>query len=436
MPQIKIHAHTSLVGADAKVFFDFITQHQQRNVSFFKKGMSVSFNDSMISFEDDVLFEEASGSFTCNFLGQKLGEGSYGVVYDVDQSMTLSSIEFSPSGYRQPQVVKIQHHCHCDRWGSCFHHNTLGMLEKEYRVSAKTQHLDVHRPILNDEKTVSYTVMNKLPGVNLCDILDNDLQKKPALSLQHRIELSLALFKAAKDQITALNLIHFDIKPGNIMVDFSVLPIRVNFLDYAFGEEIAPGNMEVLTRCHVGTMSYISPEVFLTEDYYHATAAIDLFALMRLLMLIWGGRDISFGDMPYHQRQQYFIEAQNLDQLFRELPEDQVVTLRHLGLDAMIRAILTIGLSRNPHDRGTIDDAILAFHKIYHIYQEVKQEIPMDVAAKACAKLERPLSQKRKASEDGEMPLPPVRIDFQLSFFGPKRQAAPAIPGDTIKNTL
>lgn len=409
MPQIKINADASLVGSDAKIFFDFLTQQNQLQVSFFNKGFSVSFNDHLISFEDNVLSEEISENFTCHFIGQKLGEGNFGTVYDIDKSVIISPIEFIPSGYIQSQVVKMQHHCECRDWESCINHNSLKMLKQEHDATAKAQHLGIHPPVFSQDKLSSYIIMNKLPGVDLFDILENDVQRKPGLTLEQRIELSLALLKAVKEQITALNLIHFDIKPGNIKVDLRTSPMTVKIFDYASAQEIAPGDKGLVTNSQFGTMAYISPEVvWASSDPYFATPAIDLFSLMRILMLIWGGRDNSFGDISMYEREIYLTSPQNLDQLFRELPEYQTVMLRKLGLDGLISACLARGLNRFPERRGTIDEAIMSYQQILDTYKRTLQSEPLlKGSAKACATLGGPLSLKRKHSDDLDEPSSP-----------------------------
>jgi serine/threonine protein kinase len=432
MPTLSINPKTCLSGDDAKEFFDFLTQQKQQNISFFKKGYSPCFNTKHISFEQDVICEDldAQGAYTCNFVGRKIGEGGFATVYNIDKSVTVSNVEFSPSGYSQPEVVKVQQHCECiDE--KCSNHNTLKMLEEEYQISVKVPHLGVHKAILQQEKRVSYSILNKLPGTELFEILVKDRLPHPRLTLRQRIELSLGLLQAVKTQVSGLNLIHLDIKPENIMVDLTTVPMTVNFLDYAFGQQIPEGNNGLMVSKHAGSKGYTAPEVVLSSGEYFVTPAADLFSLMKILMLIWGLTDSSYGKSSFRDYQLYLRRPQNLSLLFKSVPSDQKALLCQLGLDTLINASLTKGLARPASERGTIDEAIESFQKIHDIYtQSLKAKSSITPSEKQVKSVvEKPLPLKENRS-NGLIAISAYAL-FQPSPLARNERHAPI-----ISNTL
>lgn len=377
MPTLSINSKMRLSGNDAKEFFDFLTEQKQKNISFFKKGEQSFFHSHFISFDESVVCEDldAQGRYTCNFLGQKIGEGTFAKVYDISQSLTVSNIDFRPFGYQQSQVVKVQRHCGCVL-GACGTHNSFKMLQQEYEISTKAAHLGIHRAVFNYAKRVSYTLMNKLPGKELFKILIEDFGKKPRIPLQQRLELSLGLLQSAKTQLVDMSIIHFDIKPENIIVDLSKMPMMINFVDFAFGQKIQDGRDAIMTSRRAGSIGYAAPEVMLSFGDYFATHAVDLFSLMRVILIIWGGYNDSFKASRPSEYASHLKKPENLNDLFISLPPEQRVLLRHLGLDNLIKTSLRIGLARDPRDRGTMDEAIRSYQKILDIYMQSLQTKP------------------------------------------------------------
>lgn len=372
MPTLTINSKTALVGKEAKDFFDYIDQQKRLNVSFFKEGFSTHFHDGVISFKQDMLCENLNeqGNYTCSFMGKPLGQGNFGKVYDIDKVVTVSPIEFREKNDVPLQVVKKQDHCECGDLQTCANHNTIEMLNTEVQRSSKVRHLDIHHPILSQDGRRSFTIMNKLRGTELFEIIVDDIEGRHILSVQARIELSLALLHAAKTQIFDLNLIHLDIKPENIMVELSTKPMTVCFLDYAFSQEVPQGQQGLMTKSHSGTLSYVAPEIIKSADEYFVTFSADLFSIMRILLLIWGGADYSYRKIDMIQYGSYIARFKHLDQLFKSIPSAQNRCLETSGIDSAITDILRIGLSDNPTDRGTLDDAIASFQRILDTYTE------------------------------------------------------------------
>lgn len=370
MPTLTINSKTALVGKDAKDFFDYIDQQKRLNVSFFKEGFSSHFHDGVISFKQDMLCENLTdqGNYTCSFIGKALGQGSFGTVYDIDKVMAVSSIEFRQNNDVPLQVVKKQNHCGCSDLQTCDHHNNIEMLNTEFQRSSKVGHLGIHHPILTQDERRSFTIMNKLRGTELFEILTEDIEQRRILSLQQRIELSLSLLQAAKTQIFDLNLIHLDIKPENIMVDLRTNPMTVCFLDYAFSQEIPQGQQGLMTKSHSGSLAYVAPEVIRSADDYFVTFSADLFSIMRILLLIWGGADYSYGKFDVIQYRSYIARFEHLNQLFKSIPSAQNRCLETSGINSAIIDILIMGLSDNPTDRGTLDGAIASFQSILDTY--------------------------------------------------------------------
>lgn len=373
MPKLQLDAKTALTGVDAARLFEFIEEQKKLNSFIFQKGFSSSSDDDAIVFNQDLVCEGIQGHYVCYFIGNELGSGSFATVYNIDQCKILYPFEFFQATDATSQVVKRQRHCECKGSFFCSNHNSLDMLDQEFKLTSKTTHLDIHPPILSSDERTSFTIMKKMPGDELYNILNEDYEKKNILPLSCRIELSLALLQAVKKEITDLNLIHMDIKPENIFVDLKSRPLSVHFLDYALSFEVPKGEKKVMVKSHCGSLAYMAPEVIQTKGQYFVSYATDLFSIMRILLLIWGGVDKSYQKMNSYEYINYLPQLNIRSSLFQSIPDLQSIQLKALNLAQPIQEILSKGLSLNPDCRGDIDTVIAEFQKIYDEFSDKKQ---------------------------------------------------------------
>lgn len=210
-----------------------------------------------------------------------------------------------------------------------------------WHFSRRAPHLAIKSPTLME--STSYTVMRKLPGRELYDIISE--VRRGQLSIQNRIDLSKALLQALKKQVTDKGLVHKDIKVENILVNLGP-PMHVNIIDYAFAIERGTSDGKAC-----GTRSYIAPEIVQHPNMISSPKS-DVYSLGRVIALLWNV-DLTTYNLEYYNP--YVLFSNQLKALFSKIT----------GLEDIekltIRNTLTGMLSNNPVTRSSLDDAIKGF---------------------------------------------------------------------------
>jgi serine/threonine protein kinase len=303
-------------------------------------------------------------------------------VYPIDKTIKVTHINFAEFGYTQPQVVKIQLHCSCGDGAegtSCIKHNPKKSLQNEVYLAQKVPHLNCQRPVMHLER--SCTRMNKLPGKDLFTILKQDELRETLLSLQQRMDLSLAILKALKTQVTDQGIIHRDIKPENILVHLGTT-LNVGIIDYGHAIEM-PNGTDIYNHDRCGTLVYVAPEVLsstTSDNGYLQTPAMDLFSIARVLVLIWGGCDQSYS-YKHSTIYWYYLHSEHFKQitpLFSNISRADHDILKKFELNLKIHDFLKRLLSLPPKNRGDIDTAISLFGSIL---EEFTQKISPPIAS-------------------------------------------------------
>ncbi|WED42606.1 protein kinase domain-containing protein [Legionella cardiaca] len=131
-----------------------------------------------------------------------------------------------------------------------------------------------HSKPLSSDENQTYITMRRLPGVPLIKLIEDN-----KLTIQERYFLTKALVVALKEQIFEQGLIHRDINPGNILIDDKFV---ARFIDLAFA---ITKNFDD-SKEHHGAIPYAAPECY--SLYEWSTVKTDIYALGRVLMLLWG----------------------------------------------------------------------------------------------------------------------------------------------------
>src|SRR3990167_5199466 len=280
-----------------------------------------------------------------DFVGSKIGSGYFATVCHIDKVVEITGIAFVPSGYTQPQVLKVQQH-RAD--------NSVACLINEITISRKTPHIHPRNPVIDLNK-ISYTPMEKFPGRELFEIILEDIEREKILTLQQRMELSVAVLEAVLTQVQQCGIIHRDLKPENIRVLES--PLTVNIIDYGFSIALPPGKLWGLDDKRCGSLDYMAPEMMKGDGHYYQTEAQDVFSVGRILQVIWGGCDETY-NKPKNTasyRRERLVSLEN--NLFKSLPSKQWVELKRLSLSGRIKTVLQQMLDASWPNRISFKDA-------------------------------------------------------------------------------
>ncbi len=146
---------------------------------------------------------------------------------------------------------------------------TVTRFLREARNVAALNHPHIAQIFLADEdEGKPYFVMEFVDGESLADRLSRDGRLLPEQALRIVTECAQAL-KAAHEE----NIVHRDIKPGNIMIDRRG---RSVLTDFGIASVIHPDAEQVKSKYIMGTPGYLPPEVMTGKAVDHRG---DLFAL-------------------------------------------------------------------------------------------------------------------------------------------------------------
>lgn len=329
---------TQMSPSDTKDLFSFLSR-QPAHTQLWKANQEYQFGNDKFTFSHDIVWrkrnEHKSGNRYEVISPKELGKGAFGTVYDVTGTLALDSHNITFKQNKQ-RVVKVQTHSA---------NNPLNLLKNEYNLAIKASNMHIKEPTLINN-TQSYTVMKKLPGKELWDVIKDNLVGKSILTLEQRTRLSIAILKAYKEQVLNKGIIHRDIKPPNIMVDLKD-PITVNFIDFGLSTLTNLPNDGMMG----GTPGFMAPEIY---DGVKATPQSDIFSIARVLGVLWRDNLVHYTHPLQHQARQ-FANNVTYNDLFTGLPK-----LNGHNRN-IIKTTLTNMSKKIANQRISVDEAITAF---------------------------------------------------------------------------
>ncbi|MDH6580159.1 protein kinase [Kitasatospora sp. MAP5-34] len=170
---------------------------------------------------------------------------------------------------------------------------------REAQAVARLQHpnivsvFDSGEEVGPDGVTTPYIVMEYVEGKALRDLLNEAIAQHGAMPVEQALEITAAVLsalEASHDQ----NLVHRDIKPGNVMVTTKGV---VKVMDFGIARALQSGVTSMTqTGMVVGTPQYLSPEQALGKS---VDARSDLYSVGCMLFELLTGELPFDGDSPF-----------------------------------------------------------------------------------------------------------------------------------------
>lgn len=209
-------------------------------------------------------------------IGDEIGAGGFSHVYKIIQTL-IPQADGSLTSKNKRRVVKVQ--VEPPKASKAIENVTA---KKEYRQASQIQHLHVKHPVYSNraKQKISYMIGGYMFGCSLERFLTQD-SKSGHFSLEDRLRLSVELIRALREQVHAQNIVHRDVKSGNVIVNAkSGKSPQAFYIDFGLSKHVsAKENL----KC--GTYKYLAPEIWKAAN---ATQAADVYSLGVMLGELWG----------------------------------------------------------------------------------------------------------------------------------------------------
>jgi len=236
-------------------------------------------------------------------------------------------------------------------------HQKITEIKKRFIAEAKL-YKKIHHPnivkihatgVIEDESKgieIPFMLMDYIRGSSLSDLLKT---QKP-FTLNRTWKISQDVLHAL-EVIHRNNIIHRDIKPGNIMVENETG--KAIIIDFGIAKDIVGGSRLTTTGSSIGTPPYMAPEQFVDSSKVDHTIDIYSFAIVLYEMLtgkaLFSG--INFAEIMTAHRE-------------KPIPDPRLINPQ---LPRGITPILNKALSKTPRDRyqstGEFLHALIPFFK-------------------------------------------------------------------------
>ncbi len=231
-------------------------------------------------------------------INELVGSGAMGSVFrawdpKLHRDVALKTIKVSAEEFDREKLVKS--------------------LLDEASISARFHHPNIVTTYdVADAGHSAYIAMEFVAGVSL----DSYLWDRVTLTTEEAVPIGLAIARALEVAHNS-DLVHHDVKPGNILLGFDA---SIKVTDFGISQLISSAAMAADVVC--GTPGYLAPEALQGEGYGPSS---DLFALGIILYEALSGKHPFFGRNLRHTVINTIVEDPTpINEIRQDLPEELV----------------------------------------------------------------------------------------------------------------
>src|SRR6266540_3105850 len=203
---------------------------------------------------------------------------------------------------------------------------------RETGIAATLEHPNIVATLASGEENgLLYLAMPYVEGVDLRDLLRRQAPLETAVAVDLVAQVAAAL-DAAHDA----DLVHRDVKPGNILVAASGEETRAYLCDFGLARHVTSASSLTGDRGFVGTIDYVSPEQIRGAG---VGAPADVYSLGCVLF------ECLTGDRPFERESELAVVFAHLNE------EPPRVTELRPELPAAFDAVVATALSKSPEGR-------------------------------------------------------------------------------------
>jgi eukaryotic-like serine/threonine-protein kinase len=292
-----------------------------------------------------------------------VGRGGFGAVFQ--------AIETNAGGFTRQVAVKLLNE------EAARHPEFARRLRDEARILGLLRHraiVGVHG--LAQLGRQPAIVMEFVPGIDLGRLLDSPLPVRVALRIAEEIASALAYVHASPSPVTGrpLNLVHRDVKPGNIRITPQG---QVKLLDFGIARAAFAAQESSMQDLLMGSPRYMAPERHVGQEEH----ASDVFALGVVLVRMLGGfrtPEPPLGDPRFSIWRQGLLDV--VEHALSSPPTDT-----SLGVQREIVALVSSTLALDPDERPFAAQVELACRRLQEVCtgpllrEWAEREVPVEV---------------------------------------------------------
>jgi len=304
-PYVIIIDPTDMTDDEALILYYVLENQARLGVSYFQKNTSYPIPKSYIQNDTDINIgaynniklthhiirrsrTRDENQYRYEVFGKPIGSGGYGKIYNVVGTLFPLEDHRLSLKTNKARVIKEMNKRNAE--------SLKRFANQEYNMARRDEELGAKPPVFahpepSSKRMHSYMVMRFIPGEELQKIIDRDQENKENVNdidTDTRIKMSIAAARAMK-KVHLNNIVHCDIKSGNVIMDVKSPIIKAKVIDYGGSKD-----KQCMDSDFIYTGIFAAPEIHAGDL---PSQKSDIFSGSWVFNDIWRGDDHPANDL-------------------------------------------------------------------------------------------------------------------------------------------